>query len=398
MSQTIELAPMPPPATDAARQPQHRLEAGDLRVALMGRSLRGQFSGVVRYTDELVRALAPHLGRNLSVFVTRGDDGLGELPIRRIRAPFPTPNEYTRAFWEQTVVPFEVRGMRPDVYHSPNYIVPAALGCPSVVTVHDVAFLDRSVHRLKSHLYLTACTLVALRKAARVVCVSHYTAGQLIERFGWVREKVRVIGEGVGGNFVPSAAAAVQQFRDRHGIAGPYALFVGTVEPRKNLPRLLRAFELAITRHGLPHDLVIAGAAGWKTGPVRAAYERSSVRDRIKFIGYVPDGDLPAAYTGADAFVYPSLHEGFGLPPLEAMACGTPVITSDSTALAEVAGPAALTVDPTDTGALADAIASVLSDAGARGRLRRVGLSHTAQFRWNAIAGEMLSLYREAAR
>ncbi|MBI5284203.1 MAG: glycosyltransferase family 4 protein [Chloroflexi bacterium] len=398
MSQTIELAPMPPPVTDVSRQPQNRLPPGDLRVALMGRSLRGQFSGVVRYTDELVGALAPHLGRNLSVFVTRGDDGLGELPIHRIRAPFPTPNEYTRAFWEQTVVPFDVRRVRPDVYHSPNYIIPAALPCPSVVTVHDVAFLDRSVHRLKSHLYLTACTLVALRKSARVVCVSHYTAAQIIQRFGWVREKVRVIGEGVGGNFVPSGAAAVQQFRDRYGIAGPYVLFVGTVEPRKNLPRLLRAFELAVSRHALPHDLVIAGAAGWKTGAVRGAYERSSVRGRINFIGYVPDYDLPAAYSGADAFVYPSLHEGFGLPPLEAMACGTPVITSDSTALAEVAGPAALTADPTNTEALAGAIASLLSDTRARERLRRAGLSHAAQFRWDAVAGEMLSLYREAAR
>jgi glycosyltransferase involved in cell wall biosynthesis len=385
-----------PPANDAERR-EHIRRTDDLKVALMGRSLRGQMSGVVRYTDQLVRALAPRLGGNLNVFVTRADDGLDDLPVRRIRAPFRTPNEYARAFWEQTYVPLEVRRLDPDVYHSPNYILPAATRCPSIVTIHDVAFLDRSVHRLRSHLYLTACSLIALRKAARVVCVSNYTAEQLKARFGWVRDKVRVIGEGVDDHFAPCDAVSIEAFRRNHGVSAPYLVFVGTLEPRKNLTRLLRAFELAVTRHHLPHDLVIVGAPGWKTGPVRAAYDRSSVRDRIRFVGYVADLELPAAYSGADALAYPSLHEGFGLPPLEAMACGTPVITSNTTALAEVAGPAAVTVDPTDVDALSDAIASVLSDDVQRRRLRDRGLRHVTQFRWDATADQMLGLYREAA-
>lgn len=365
---------------------------------MMGRSLRGQLSGVVRYTDELLRALAPRLQANLAVFLTRAPDGLDGLPVQRIRAPLPTPNEYARAFWEQCMVPLEVARFRPDVYHSPNYILPAAIGCPSLVTVHDVAFLDRSVHRLRSHLYLSVLTLVAMRKAARIVCVSGFTRDRLVGRFPWAEPKCRVIGEGISSRFRPQPPATVAAFRARHRLERPYVLFVGTIEPRKNLPRLLRAFERALGRDGLPHDLVIAGASGWKTGPVRAAYAASPVRERIRFIGYVPDADLPAAYAGADLLAYPSLHEGFGLPPLEAMACGTPVLTSNTTALAEVAGPAALTVDPGDEEALAAGLAALLGDPGRRQALAAAGLGHAALFRWDLVADDMVALYREVAR
>jgi glycosyltransferase involved in cell wall biosynthesis len=392
MSQTIEMPRAPAARTVAAP----RADAPP-RVALMGRSLRGTYSGVVRYTDELARALAARLGGQLSVFVTRGDDGLDGAPLRRIRAPFRTPNEYARALWEQAVVPIDVRRLRPDVYHSPNYIIPAALACPSIVTVHDTAFLDRSVHRITSHLYLSALTAVALRKATRVVCVSQYTAGVLVARYPRVAAKVRVIGEGVGERFSPQPRQAVRTLRARLGLERPYLLFVGTVEPRKNIARLIRAFEIAVQREGLPHDLVLAGADGWKMRSVRAAYERSPLRDRIRRIGYLPDADLPAMYAGADAFVYPSLLEGYGLPPLEAMACGTPVMTSSTTALGEVAGPAALTVEPRDTAALADAIARVLGDGVLRDALRERGFARAAALRWDAVADEMIALYREVA-
>lgn len=377
---------------------RRRYEGSDLRVALMGRSLRGQFSGVVRYTDELVRALAAELGEELYVFVTKAEDGLDGLPIRKVRAPFSTPNEYVRAVWEQIFVPVDVRRIVPDVYHSPNYILPAAIGCPSVVTVHDVAFLDRAVHRLRSHLYLSALTVLALRKATIIVCVSSYTARRLTARFPWAGGKIRVVGEGISSQFRPQPRAAVDAFRERHGLRKPYVLFVGTVEPRKNLPRLIRAFERAAVRERLPHELVIAGATGWKTGAVQDAYERSALKDRVRFLGYIPDEELPAAYGGAEAFAYPSLHEGFGLPPLEAMACGTPVVTSNTTALAEVSGPAALTVDPKDDHALESAIAALLGDGARREEMVKAGLSHARSYRWDQVALQMIDIYREAAR
>ncbi len=368
-----------------------------MNVAIMARSLRGEFSGVVRYTDELVRALAPRLEGNLRVFVTRAPDGLGGLPLRRIRAPFPTPNEYARALWEQCVVPVQVGRMAPDVYHSPNYILPLAIRCPSIVTVHDMAFLDRSLHRLRSHLYLSLLTLLALRKAKRVVCVSGYTRDRLVERFPWTASKARVIGEGISSRFAPQAAPEVASFRARHGIERPYVLFVGTIEPRKNLPRLLRAFERVVLEEGVPHELVVAGGNGWKNDEVWATWNGSRVRERLRFAGYLDERELPAAYSGADVFAYPSLHEGFGLPPLEAMACGTPVLTSNTTALAEVAGTAAATVDPGDERALADELGRLLTDGDRRRVLADQGLDYTRRFRWDRVADEMMALYREAA-
>jgi len=363
----------------------------------MGRSLRGRYSGVVRYTDALIRALAPRLDPDLTVFLTRSDDGLDGVRVRRHRAPFPTPNEYARAFWEQTVVPIAVARLRPDVYHSPNYILPLALACPSVVTVHDLAFLDPSLHRLRSHLYLTALTTRALAKASRIICVSSYTRDRLAERFPATAERIRVVGEGVDERFRPQPEAAVEAFRETHRLERPYILFVGVLEPRKNLERLVRAYELAMRRSGASHDLVLVGAAGWKeTGALRAI-ETSPLRDRIRLLGYLPERFLPAAYSGADVFVYPSVQEGFGLPPLEAMACGVPVLTSNVTSLPEVVGGAALCVDPFDVDAIASALEMLVGDAALRARMAEKGRRRAEEFRWAQVAEQTLAVYAEAA-
>lgn len=363
----------------------------------MGRSLRGRFSGVVRYTDQLVRALGPRLGDDLTVFVTQATDGLDGVPVRRVRAPFPTPNEYARAFWEQAIVPLEVARLHPDVYHSPNYILPLALGCPTVVTVHDLFYLDSELHRLRSHVYLTLLANMAIRRATRVICVSAYTRDHLGRRFPEAIDKVRVVGEGVDGRFRPPSEAVQADLRRRLGLSFPYVLFVGTIEPRKNLARLIRAFERAVTRARLPHHLVIAGASGWKDGPVWRTYETSAVRDRIHAIGYLSDEDLPAAYGAADVFAYPSRAEGFGLPALEAMACGTPVLTSNTSALPEVVGSAALLVDPEDEEAIAIGLERLLGDPEERRMRRESGLERAARFSWDRVADQTLAVYAEAA-
>lgn len=385
----LVLAAAPSPEAFGPREP--------LRVAIMGRSLRGEFSGVVRYTDELVRALAPRFAERPTVFLTRAADGLGAAPIDPVRAPFRTPNEYARAVWEQTVVPIEVARRRPDVYHSPNYILPAVLRCPSVVTVHDLAFFDRSVHRLRSHLYLSVLATMAIRRATRIVCVSEYTRRELVGRFPSVRDRVRVIGEGVDTRFCPQPEAAIHRFRRRFGLVDPYVLFVGTIEPRKNIPRLIEAFSAAVAGHAYPHRLIIAGGKGWMNGPVRMAYDASPVRDRIYFAGYLPDDQLAAAYAGADIFAYPSLHEGYGLPPLEAMACGTPVLTSNVTSIPEVVGDAALLVDPRETAQIADGLASLMRNRMLREDLAEAGVSRARQFSWSDVATRMIEVYREAA-
>jgi glycosyltransferase involved in cell wall biosynthesis len=368
-----------------------------MKVALMGRSLRGRFTGVVRYTDELIRALAPHLARDLTVFLTRSPDGLDGLPISRIRAPFPTRSEYARAFWEQCVVPVQVERSGFDVFHSPNYILPLGTTCPCVVTIHDLAFLDRSLHRLRSHLYLSALTKAALGKASRIICVSAYTRDRLLERFPAVADRARVIEEAVDGRFSPRPDEEVERFRARYRLEGPYVLFVGTIEPRKNLDRLIRAFGTAVASSGAPHDLVIAGGRGWKAGDVWRAFEGSPVRSRIRFLGYVPDAELPAAYTGADVFAYLSLVEGFGLPPLEAMACGTAVLTSNLTSLPEVVGGAALTVDPRDQEQVARGLVRLMGDPHERASMGAAGLARSRAFSWRSVAEKTLAVYAEAA-
>ena len=316
--------------------------------------------------------------------------------MSRIRAPFPTPNEYARAFWEQAVVPFQVARLRPDVYHSPNYILPVAVGCPTVVTIHDLFYLDSSVHRLRSHLYLSLLANMAIRRASRVICVSAYTRDRLLERFPSASDRVRVVGEGVDPRFQPSSRTAIAGLRERLGICQPYVLFVGTIEPRKNLARLIRAFETVVTRTGAPHHLVVAGPRGWKDGAIKNAYETSGVRDRIHMVGYLSEVDLPAAYGAADVFAYPSLAEGFGLPALEAMACGTAVLTSNTSAIPEVVGNSAVLVDPLQERDIADGLERLLSDPRERQSRSESGLRRAAGYRWEDVAEQTMAVYQEA--
>jgi glycosyltransferase involved in cell wall biosynthesis len=366
-----------------------------MKVALMGRSLRGQMSGVVRYTSELAASLSRRLPNDVTVFVTQADDGLDGLPLARIRAPFRTRSEYSRAFWEQTIVPFQVARLDVDVYHSPNYILPAALRCPMVVTVHDTAFLDASLHRLRSHLYLRTLTAIAAAKADRVICVSQHTFDDFVAHFPKAADRARLITEGVNPAFAPRDADAVAEFRNRHDLPERYILFVGTFEPRKNLSRLVSAFEKAVAATGAPDHLVLCGGSGWKNDDVFARINESPVRDRIRVLGYIDDADLAAAYSGCSVFVYPSILEGFGLPPLEAMACGAPVVTSNVSALPETVGDAALTVDPLSVDEIADGMVQVLSDEEVRRRLVRAGLDRAAALSWDSVAEQTLAVYEE---
>jgi glycosyltransferase involved in cell wall biosynthesis len=366
----------------------------------MARSVRPGATGVGRFAENLVHALAQILSREeLSVFSTTDARGHWHGAVRQICAPLPTPHELARAAWEQTLVPLQVAAMGVDVYHCPNYILPVALGCAAVVTFHDLAYLDPRLHRTRSHIYLTLLTAVAIRKAACVVAVSQHTRRALERRYPRVAGRVQVISEGIDPCLKSPTPEELRAFQRRQGLDRPYILFVGTSEPRKNLPRLIRAFErLAQENQSLRHDLVLVGPRGWRTGPTDAGIERSSVRDRIRRLGYVPNDDLWCWYAGADAFVYPSLEEGFGLPPLEAMALGVPTITSNTSALPEVVGQAAITVEPADEEALASAMELVLTDRDVAGRLRVAGPSRAARFSWADAAQRYVELYEHVAK
>jgi glycosyltransferase involved in cell wall biosynthesis len=354
-------------------------------------------SGVVRYTHELVSALAARIPGELTVFVTRAEDGLDGMPVSRVRAPFRTRSEYSRALWEQMVVPAQVARLNADVYHSPNYILPLALRTPSVVTVHDLAFLDPALHRLRSHLYLRELTTRAVRKADRIICVSRHTLDRFTQHFPEAAGRARLVSEGVNRAFAPRTEDEIDRFRSRYRVPERYVLFVGTFEPRKNLARLVVAFEKAIAATGMPDHLVLVGGRGWKNDDVFTCIAQSSARDRIHVLGYVPDDELAAAYSGCSAFVYPSISEGFGLPPLEAMACGVPVLTSDATSLPETVGDAALTVDPFAVDAISDGIVTLLTDGECRARLIAAGGRRAGECTWDAVAARTLDVYKEIA-
>ncbi len=368
-----------------------------MKVGMMARSLRPPLTGIGRYTLNLASAAARQLEPDaLTLFITREVKDLDGLRCRKVVSPVPTPHEVFRAAWEHTIVPLSARHSGLDVFHSPNYTLPITLPCPSVVTVHDLAFMDRRFHKTRLRLYLTLMTKVSLRLADHVIAVSEYTKSQFERRFPFLAGKISVIYSGLDPTFANAASA------NENGSPGhshrPYILFVGSIEPRKNLPRLIRAFERAMSSTGLPHELVLCGPRGWKYGAIEEALRRSPLRERIRQTGYIPSADLPSLYAGADLLAYPSLDEGFGFPVLEAMASGTPVVTSDRSALPEVAGGAAVTVPPSDEGAIADAISTVLSDRDLANGLAERGRERAAEFTWDRAASQTIEIYRRVAK
>ncbi len=363
----------------------------------MARSLRPPLTGIGRYTLNVARGLSRLLSPgSLTLFVTRDAASLDGVSCARVSAPLPTPHELLRGLWEQTLVPLDVRRRGIELYHSPSYSLPLSLPCPSVVTIHDLAFLDARFHKLRMRFYLRILTQLSLRRADHVIAVSQYTREQLEARCPHVSGRISVVYPGLDPLFSsPPSEAAVREFRQGVGQARPYILFVGAIEPRKNIPRLIRAYELAIAETGLPDDLVLCGPLAWRYGPAVRAWRESPLRDRIRHTGYVPAEQLPLWYAGADLLLYPSLCEGFGFPPLEAMASGTPVVTSDCSSLPEVVADAAITVPPTSVEAIAEAIRDVLTKRDLADDLRAQGLQRALKFTWGEAAAKTLEIYRQ---
>ncbi len=311
------------------------------------------------------------------------------------RSAWSTYDPARRIVWEQTCLARESFGL--DLLHGLAFAAPLAAACPTVITVHDVSFLRfPEAFRPLNRLYLSFATRISTRRARRVIAVSESTRQDVIRFFGVPPERVVVIPNGVTGDFHPHDLESRMAFCAARGLPERYLLYVGTIEPRKNLVRLLEAYALWRSESGEMVKLVIAGGKGWYYDQVFKRAEELDLGDDVIFPGFVPAEDLPLLYSAAQAFLYPSLFEGFGLPVLEAMACGTPTITSTASALPEVAGDAALLVDPGDARAIADAIGAVVEDAALAGRLRYAGPRRAAEYSWSRTAAETVQVYREA--
>jgi len=376
---------------------------------LDGLPLQVRSAGIGAYTDALARHLAalhPELA-----FVLYGLDG----PAARLLSPPthdrpPLPSNVTRVDSPlyplvmgypfpglARLLPFRLPGRQPALFHATNYVAPRTGRTPLVVTVHDLALLrfpELGTPALRRIVSLSRCAVAA---AQRVIADSESTARDLRELLDVPVARIRVVYPGCSAlGRAPTIDAARDRVRERFGLTRPYLLHVGTIEPRKNLARLLGAYAQLRQRGGDVPTLVLAGAPGWGTDGVHRAITALALGDAVRCIGPVADDDLPALYTAAEVFVYPSLYEGFGLPVLEAMACGTPVLTSNVASLPEVAGDAAVLVDPRDEGAIADAMAELLRDRQARDQLRARGAARARGFTWERCARETWTVYEEA--
>lgn len=376
------------------------------RVALDGFPLQVRSAGVAVYTAALARALAalrPEV--ELVLFGLRAP-GLRS-PSPDGQAPTPA-NLRTQQSWLYPLVmgqplPLPRIALEHalgdiDVFHATAYAAPIARRAAVVVTVHDLALLRFPELGTAALRRLVARTAASAATAQRVIAVSETTRRDLIALCAVPAEKICVVPNGCDPDFVPlEPAIARARVAAAYGIEGPYILHVGTLEPRKNLGRLVDAIaRLHAAGHTLP--LVLAGAPGWGAEALDRVIAASRLGESVRRLGRVSAADLPALYGAATLFTYPSLYEGFGLPPLEAVACGTPVVASNAGALPEVLGDAALLVDPLDEGALAAAMQRLLTDRDLRAALRERGLARARQFTWARCARATWAVYEAAWR
>lgn len=376
-----------------------------------------QGAGIGRYTRQLVGALL-ELDTNNEYVLLAAAGGTGvvwEPLIGRSRAMpaspvdvasggrvrtigLPISERLLTILWHRLCLPLWVElatGVL-DVFHSPDFVLPPVRRARTVLTVHDLSFIrvpECADPGLRS--YLLRVVPASVRRADIVLADSECTKADVVELLGADAARVVVLYPGVEPRFQRMWDTQVlDTVRKRYNLPGCFVLGLGTLQPRKNFVRLIEAFAILAkeARDGL--HLVIAGGAGWMYESIFRRIAELGLQDAVCFPGYVADEDLPALYSLADLFVFPSLYEGFGLPVLEAMACGTPVVASAVSSLPEVAGDAALLVDPLDTRALADAMRQALEDTGLRAEMVEKGLPQARRFTWSESARQLLELYR----
>ncbi|MHA1568037.1 MAG: glycosyltransferase family 4 protein [Alphaproteobacteria bacterium] len=366
-----------------------------MKIAIDARAVTDEASGVGVYTRTLIRGLA---GR---------DDGdqYHLVSNRRVHLPADLPENFRILqephhignFWLQWQCPGLLRREGVEVFHGTNFLAPLRSPCPTVLTVHDLSsLLFPRLHTRRNNLVQRLLPR-AVKRARLVIAISENTKRDLIEHLRVPPEKIRLVYNAPAENFGPAVDEAYQQaVIKRLSLPERYFLFVGTLEPRKNVTRLLEAFARYSRLHENGTKLLLVGSEGWGSRDVRKTHRQLGLGERVRFVGYVDHADLPAVYRQAKALVMPSVYEGFGLPIVEAMACGTPVIAAANSALAEVAGDAAVLIDPDDAAGLAESLIALSSDERVRERCVQAGLAQAGRFSLAAFAEATHRVYREA--
>jgi glycosyltransferase involved in cell wall biosynthesis len=367
-----------------------------MRVAIDTRKIHD--FGIGTYIRNLLRQLA-RIDRDTEYVLLCREADLGIAAqlgpnFRSVREP--SPNYSLR---EQIHVPWVLRRERPDVYHAPHYVLPPAVRCRSVVTIHDCIHLmfPQYLPNRAAYAYARTSMWAAARRSDRILTVSEASKRDILSLFNVKPEKIVVVYNAIDEHFSTTPSEEhVARVRERYQLDHKFVLYVGNIKPHKNLVRLIEAFsELRRTHDDL--KLLIIGDEISKLPALRRAVHRHKLHKYVRFLGYLKDDTLTVLYRLASVFVFPSLYEGFGLPPLEAMASGTPVVTSNVSSLPEVTGDAAVLVDPYDVDSIGNGIRRILDDPQLADALRIKGLKRAREFSWERSVEKTRRVYREVA-
>jgi len=366
-----------------------------MRILIDGNTLENGGTGIGHYTYNLILELAKVMGEGdeLSVGMRRklldktgepGIEGVSVLPVAE------------RSF--RKYLPFSPRWMQGfDLYHQPNY-VPHAFSGKTVITIHDMSHRIFPQYHPRRRVMILRAFESRLRQADRIITDSEHARQEIMELLRVPKERIEVIYLGAGSHYRPMNISEKQlkDLQSRYNLPEQFLLYVGTIEPRKNLERLIEAYYLYRQEEPASElKLVLAGGKGWLYESIFSRVQELHLQQEVIFTGYVDSDDLPCLYNMAMAFVYPSLYEGFGLPPLEAMSCGTPVISSNAASIPEVVGEAGILIDPYQINDLAEAIFRVAESASLRNELSQLGLKQAQRFSWRRCAVETLRVYRD---
>lgn len=371
-----------------------------MRIAIDARMLTNTLTGVGRYLLNLIKHLAEIDKENeyriLAASRLSLDNFLSKFQAPNFRkiivkTPMVSPRQHF-------TIPPVLRRERIDIFHYPQFDLPLFQKCKSVITIHDLNVLQIADYfpkqRFIRRTYSRWITKVSLQRAEKIIAISQSTKEDIIRHFKTPKEKIEVIHEAADEHFHPLPQEATRKTLEKYSLSSPYLLYVGVRRAHKNLLRLLEAHKLLRENRKIVHKLVIVGEEDPRFPQVKRKVRELGLNEEVIFTGYLPEKDLPYFYNGATLFIFPSLYEGFGMPVLEAMACGTPVVCSHTSSLPEIAGETAIFVDPHNIKAMAEGMKKVIDDKGLRKRLSLAGLKQARKFSWHRTAQKTLEIYR----
>lgn len=370
-----------------------------MKVAIDGMLVSHRCSGVECSILNLAKALSQFGNEDYYFYVPQRfpEENPGGAHFKTVNTRVPAHLRPIRILWEQLALPHLLRKIKADVIHAPGYIAPLGARVPVVITVYDlIALLFPQWCTVSNRIHYGIFLPLSVKKAKGIIVPSNTTRKDLLKRFPAAENKIRVVPLGVSDDFrVIHDNEKFADIREKHSIPEKFILFVGRNEPKKNLDGLVKAYHMLRINKPTGHKLVIAGKEGWANPEIQRHIRDLGLQKEIVFTGFIPPEELPYLYNMADLFVFPSLYEGFGLPVLEAMACGVPVIASDRGAVPEIAGEAAILLDPLDATAMADAMREVLANKAVSKGLAEKGLQRAGAFSWRRTAEETEKFYRD---